>query len=59
MRIHSFRQSVHHIGRAAVMLGLGLMVVGVCFDSLSTVAIGCVLLCGAAYALIFAKTGSF
>lgn len=59
MSIHSLRDNVLHIGRGAVLVGLCLMVAGVCFESPATVATGCVTLFGAAYALIFAKTGSY
>ena len=59
MKVNSFRDNVLHLGRGAVVLGLCMMVGGVGFDSPATVAIGCVVLFGAAYALIFAKTGSY
>ena len=59
MNSHTLRDNVLHMGRGAVLVGLGSMVAGVCLNSPTTVAAGCVLLFGAGYALIFAKTGSY
>jgi hypothetical protein len=59
MTLRTLRKHLMKIGWSAVLLGIALSSRGIWIGNATLIAAGGIMLCGAAYALVYAHVGSF
>ena len=59
MKMQTLRSRLMKLGQCAILLGIIVSVSGICLGNLIIIGLGCVTFFGGAYAMIFAKVGSF